>query len=241
GELLVKFDDYDIDLKHEIQISNHDRNKQRQIKRMECDLALKNINDIITHLIYDKQLSSTSTYINKEACFVEELIETTTQQTIYTAEAIAQQYVQQANFHTEKILTIRDKFKKPPTVDTIINVIENRKINMLQRVQCNIAHQLGSPSPPTIENTIHSATKKISDYLDQSIRPIFNDVCERTTIIDGTSAIKELSKYADKGLLKPPTLFCTIDIRNLFSMLPQEESLKILVQFLDKNGHTKVD
>ncbi|CAF1153815.1 unnamed protein product [Rotaria sordida] len=101
-------------------------------------------------------------------------------------------------------------------------------------------HKENIPVRP-IENTIHSATKNISDFLDQSIRPIFDSECKETTIIDGTSLIKELTKYSKKGLLKASTLFCTFDIRNLFTMLPQDEALKILVKFLDESGHTKVD
>ena len=84
-------------------------------------------------------------------------------------------------------------------------------------------------------------TKNISGFLDQSIRPIFDNVCKDTTIIDGTSFIRGITDYVKKGLLKPSTLFCTIDIRNLFTMLPQEEALKILVQFLDESGYKKVD
>ncbi|CAF4886818.1 unnamed protein product [Rotaria socialis] len=43
-----------------------------------------------------------------------------------------------------------------------------------------------------------------------------------------------------KGLFKSTTLFCTFDIRNLYTMLPQEEALNILVEFLNIHGYTKV-
>ncbi|CAM4985885.1 unnamed protein product, partial [Rotaria socialis] len=52
--------------------------------------------------------------------------------------------------------------------------------------------------------------------------------------------ITELSKYNKKGLLKPTTLFCTFDIRNLYTMLPQEETLDILMAFLHVHGYKKV-
>ncbi|CAF1461460.1 unnamed protein product, partial [Rotaria magnacalcarata] len=61
-----------------------------------------------------------------------------------------------------------------------------------------------------------------------------------TTIIDGASLITELSKYNKKGLLKSTTLFCTFDIRNLYTMLPQEETLDILMTFLHTHGYRKV-
>ncbi|CAF4174552.1 unnamed protein product, partial [Rotaria sordida] len=43
-----------------------------------------------------------------------------------------------------------------------------------------------------------------------------------------------------ESLLKPTTLFCTFDIRNLCTMLPQDEALDILVEFLQFYGYTKV-
>ncbi|CAF5113722.1 unnamed protein product, partial [Rotaria sp. Silwood1] len=49
-----------------------------------------------------------------------------------------------------------------------------------------------------------------------------------------------LLKYIKKGLFKSTTLFCTFDIRNLYTMLPQDEALDILVEFLRFHGYTKV-
>ena len=48
-------------------------------------------------------------------------------------------------------------------------------------------------------------------------------------------------KYTNKGLLKPSTLFCTFDIRNLYTMLPQDEVLNILMEFLHKYGKLKIE
>ncbi|CAF1431427.1 unnamed protein product [Rotaria sordida] len=100
-------------------------------------------------------------------------------------------------------------------------------------------HKDGIPVRP-IESTIHSSTRNISQFLDKIIRSIFDDKCASTTIIDGTSLIKELLKYIKKGLFKSTTLFCTFDIRNLYTMLPQDEALDILVEFLRFHGYTKV-
>ncbi|CAF2143501.1 unnamed protein product [Rotaria magnacalcarata] len=97
----------------------------------------------------------------------------------------------------------------------------------------------GIPVRP-IESTIHAATTKISKFLDKILRPIFDDKCKDTTIIDGASLITELSKYNKKGLLKSTTLFCTFDNRNLYTMLPQEETLDILMTFLHAHGYRKV-
>ena len=52
--------------------------------------------------------------------------------------------------------------------------------------------------------------------------------------------MQELQKYIKKGFLKISTLFCTFDIRNLHTMLSQEESLDTLGEFLRVHGYTHV-
>ncbi|CAF3366965.1 unnamed protein product [Rotaria socialis] len=118
---------------------------------------------------------------------------------------------------------------------------------MPDRIKCQLAHLYfnpkthkdGVPVRP-IENTINAPTTNISNYLDEIIRPIFDKECQNTTIIDGSSLIQALHQYMRKGLFKSTTLFCTFDIRNLYTMLPQEEALNILVEFLNIHGYTKV-
>ncbi|CAF2831392.1 unnamed protein product [Rotaria sp. Silwood2] len=92
-------------------------------------------------------------------------------------------------------------------------------------------HKDGTPFRP-IMHTIDSPTTNISRLLDRLIRPIFNEKVADTSIIDGAHLIKRLRQYANYGHLKPTTLFCTFDINNLYTMLPQQQSLDILVEFL---------
>jgi hypothetical protein len=89
-------------------------------------------------------------------------------------------------------------------------------------------------------NTIDAPTTGISRFLDRLIRPLFDKNVRSTTIVDGVDLITRLQKYAADGHLKPSTLFCTFDINNLYTMLPQEESLQILAEFLHTYGYTKV-
>ncbi|CAF3977119.1 unnamed protein product, partial [Rotaria magnacalcarata] len=118
---------------------------------------------------------------------------------------------------------------------------------MPDRTTCELAHLYfnpkthkdGIPVRP-IESTIHAATTKISKFLYKILRPVFDAKCKDTTIIDGASLITELSKYNKKGLVKSTTLFCTFDIRNLYTMLPQEETLDTLMTFLHVHGYRKV-
>jgi hypothetical protein len=89
-------------------------------------------------------------------------------------------------------------------------------------------------------NTIRASTTNISKFLDKIIRPIFDRQCYTTTIIDGAHLIKRINRHIRKGLLKPSTLFCIFDIHNLYTMLPQEESLNILIEFLYTHGYRKI-
>lgn len=83
-----------------------------------------------------------------------------------------------------------------------------------------------------ITSSKYGPTTKISKSLDQSIRPLFYKYCRHTTFVDGADVVDRLEKYAQGGHLKSSTLFITFDITNLYTMLPQEESLKILREFL---------
>ena len=89
-------------------------------------------------------------------------------------------------------------------------------------------------------NTIRASTTKISKFLDKILRPIFDDKCRATTIIDGAHLISALHKHTNKRPLHPSTLFCTFDIHNLYTMLPQDEALNVLVEFLHEHGYRKV-
>ncbi|CAF4358858.1 unnamed protein product, partial [Rotaria magnacalcarata] len=118
---------------------------------------------------------------------------------------------------------------------------------MPDRTTCKLAHLYfnpkthkdGIPVRP-IQSTIHASATKISKFLDKILRPIFDAKSNDTTIIDGASLITELSKYNKKDLLKSTTLFCTFDIRNLYTILPQEETLDTLMAFLHAHGYRKV-
>ena len=59
-------------------------------------------------------------------------------------------------------------------------------------------------------------------------------------MVNGVDLVRRLEQYVADGHLKPSTLLCTFDITDLYTMLPQEESLNILTQFLLEHGYRKV-
>ncbi|CAF2058091.1 unnamed protein product [Rotaria magnacalcarata] len=80
----------------------------------------------------------------------------------------------------------------------------------------------------------------ISKFLYKLIRPIFDKHARSTTIINGVDLIHCLEGYTTNGHLIPKTYLCTFDITDLYTMLPQEESLDILIEFLLQHGYQKV-
>ena len=87
---------------------------------------------------------------------------------------------------------------------------------------------------------MNTPTTAISKFLDRLLRPLFDKHVRSTTVIDGVDLVQRLDIYVENDCLKPTTQFCTFDITDLYTMLPQEESLDILTEFLVKHGHYKV-
>ena len=87
---------------------------------------------------------------------------------------------------------------------------------------------------------MNTPISKFSKFLDKLIRPLFDKHVRITTLIDGVDLIHRLQKYSSKGYFKPTTLLCSFDITDLYTMLPQEESLNILMEFLHYYGYQKV-
>jgi hypothetical protein len=100
-------------------------------------------------------------------------------------------------------------------------------------------YQEGTPLRPIV-SSMNTPTTEISKFLDKLIRPIFDKHARSTTIIDGVDLIRRLETYHTNGYLKPTTLLCTFDITDLYTMLPQEESLNVLMEFLSHYGYQKV-
>ncbi|CAF1394546.1 unnamed protein product [Rotaria sordida] len=106
------------------------------------DLALTKINTILINLLFDKQCLSTIHVTMNKMKSTHTFINDLAIRTISVAEEIAQTYLQKAIDEKTKILNNGKKFKKLPTVDTIITAIENRQTNMVHRAQYNIARIL---------------------------------------------------------------------------------------------------
>ncbi|CAF1274593.1 unnamed protein product [Adineta ricciae] len=90
-----------------------------------------------------------------------------------------------------------------------------------------------------IVSSIHTPTTGISKFLDRLLQPLFDKHARSTTVIDGVDIIRRLKTYVTNGYLKPTTYLCTFDITDLYTVLSQEESLKILTESLLKHVHSE--
>jgi hypothetical protein len=73
------------------------------------------------------------------------------------------------------------------------------------------------------------------------IRPLFDMYADKIIIIDGVHLLRKLDDYCQKGHFTASTLFITFDVTDLYTMLPQQESLKILAEFLEEHHCHRVN
>lgn len=92
-------------------------------------------------------------------------------------------------------------------------------------------HKAGVPLRPIISGLKHP-TIKISKYLDGLLRPLFDQMAADTTVSSGSEVIKKLYEWSTNNL-RQETIFCTIDVVDLYTMIPQAEGVLAIKKMLD--------
>ncbi|CAF2906318.1 unnamed protein product [Rotaria sp. Silwood2] len=93
------------------------------------------------------------------------------------------------------------------------------------------AHKPGTPLRPIVSGLKHP-TVKISKFLDELLRPLFDEMASKTTVNSGFELMKQLQKWSMINM-RQETLFCTIDVADLYTMVPQIEGVLALKKMLD--------
>ncbi|CAF3810183.1 unnamed protein product [Rotaria sordida] len=93
------------------------------------------------------------------------------------------------------------------------------------------AHKSGTPQRPIISGLKHS-TIKISKFLDDLLRPLFDKMTQETTVTSGFELVKKLNEWS-KVNMNQNTIFCTIDGIDLYTMIPHVEGVLSLKKMLD--------
>lgn len=96
-------------------------------------------------------------------------------------------------------------------------------------------HKVGEPLRPIVSG-MKSPTQKISAFLDQIIRPIF----DKATPYSLRNSI-EFLKHLQNHRTTDQTLLYTFDITDLYTMIPQQESVLAICELLGENKIFKVN
>lgn len=86
------------------------------------------------------------------------------------------------------------------------------------------AHKAGSPLRPIMSGLRHPAIK-ISKFLDNLLRPLFDQMAKPTTIDSGFELIQKLNDWSS-GRLNSEILFCAMDVTDLYTMIPQIDQIR---------------
>ncbi|CAF5096784.1 unnamed protein product, partial [Rotaria sp. Silwood1] len=86
------------------------------------------------------------------------------------------------------------------------------------------AHKPGTPLRPIISGLKHP-TIKISKFLDELLRSLFDKMASNITVTFGTELIKQLHQWSICNI-RQETLLCTMDVLDLYTMIPQTEGIR---------------
>jgi hypothetical protein len=71
----------------------------------------------------------------------------------------------------------------------------------------------------------------MSKFLNDLLAPIFLTVTRETTVINSIDIIRKLQHYVTDGHLKVTTQFITMDVTDLYTMIPRQGALEALARF----------
>ena len=83
-------------------------------------------------------------------------------------------------------------------------------------------------------------TVKISKFLDELLRPLFNQIASKTTVKCGFEVLQQLNVWST-GKLCSTTLLGTMDVIDLYTMIPQAEGVLAIRQMLEELKLKEID
>ncbi|CAF3764840.1 unnamed protein product [Adineta steineri] len=93
------------------------------------------------------------------------------------------------------------------------------------------AHKPRKPLRPIISG-LKDPTLKIFTFLDKTLRPLFDKIAATRTVSNGFELLKKVQQWSTINM-KQETVLCTIDVTDLYTMIPQVEGVLSLKQMLD--------
>ncbi|CAF1440945.1 unnamed protein product [Rotaria magnacalcarata] len=95
-------------------------------------------------------------------------------------------------------------------------------------------HKPGTSLHPIVSGLKHPNIK-ISTYLNQLLRPLFDKIALKTTATSRFEVMKQVYEWSTNNLRKE-ILLCTIDVVDLYTMIPQTEGVLAIKKMLDYLG-----
>lgn len=80
----------------------------------------------------------------------------------------------------------------------------------------------------------------IARFVSRLVQPVYDEMARSTTFFNASDAVHAVELYAEQDRLKPTTLFVTLYVNDLCTLLPHEETIQVLERFLNErvsNGH----
>lgn len=101
------------------------------------------------------------------------------------------------------------------------------------------AHKPLTPLRP-IMSGLKSPTIAISKWLDGLLRPLFNRLAHATSIENGVQLIKHAENWSTEHLT-PSSTFITMDVTDLYTMIPQEGGVMAIKRLMEACGLKEID
>ncbi|CAF4764814.1 unnamed protein product [Rotaria sp. Silwood1] len=77
-------------------------------------------------------------------------------------------------------------------------------------------------------------------WLDGLLRPLFNRLASETIISNGCQLIKQVERWS-ATYLTPATSFITMDVTDLYTMIPQEGGVQAIKRLIEATGLRQID
>ncbi|CAF1206831.1 unnamed protein product [Adineta ricciae] len=101
------------------------------------------------------------------------------------------------------------------------------------------AHKPNTPLRPIMAG-MKSPTINISKWLDNLLRPIFDRLAIDTTVLNGVELLKEIERWSANNLTMT-TSFVTMDVTDLYTMIPQEGGVTAIKRLIEASGQKQID
>ena len=83
---------------------------------------------------------------------------------------------------------------------------------------------------------MHAPATLISKFLNDLLAPTHLKVTRQYAFISDIDVIRRLEQYTSDDYLQLTTKFVTIDIENLYTMIPRQDALDALAQFCTQHS-----